>query len=81
MLECQNWLLNYNSGMTYLIVTKFGVFRDQAVMQNKHVIYGAHLHVRTSRFDPFLYLGNGWTDCAEIWCVVKVPLARHFAKV
>ena len=26
--------------MTYLIVTKFGVFRDQAVMQNKHVFMG-----------------------------------------
>ena len=30
---------------------------------------------------PFLYLGNGWADCAEIWCVVRDPLASLFANV
>ena len=30
---------------------------------------------------PFPYLGSGWTDCSEIWCVVGSPLARLFAKV
>ena len=24
------------------------------------------------------YLGNGWTDCADIWCVVRDPLALRF---
>ena len=46
---------------------------------------GAHLQVRscvlgdvpTSR----TYLGNGWTDCAEIWCVVRDYLARRFTTV
>ena len=45
---------------------------------------GVHLHVRTcARADvpPFLYLRNGWRDCAEIWCVVKDQLERLFAKV
>ena len=32
----------------------------------------ARAHVRT----PFPYLGNGWTDCAEIWYVVRDQLAR-----
>ena len=30
---------------------------------------------------PFPDLENGWTDCAEIWYVVRDPLARLFAKV
>ena len=30
---------------------------------------------------PFQHLGNGWTDCAEILCMVRDPLARLFAKV
>ena len=25
--------------------------------------------------------GNGWTDCAEIWYVVRKPLARHLTEV
>ena len=28
-----------------------------------------------------LPLGNGWTDCAEILCVVRNPLAERFTKV
>ena len=30
---------------------------------------------------PFPYLGNGWTDCDEIWCVVRDPLAKRFTEV
>ena len=30
---------------------------------------------------PFPYLGSGSTDCAEIWCVVRDPLAKRFAQV
>ena len=29
----------------------------------------------------FSYLGNDWTDCAEIWYAVRDPLARRFAEV
>ena len=28
----------------------------------------------------FSYLGNGWTDCAEICYVVRDPLAKRFTK-
>ena len=45
---------------------------------------GVQLHVLTcARADVahFSYLGNGWTDCAEIWCVVRDPLARRFTEV
>ena len=37
----------------------------------------ARAHVRI----PFPYLGNDWTDCAEIWCEVRDLLAKHFAQV
>ena len=29
-------------------------------------------------FPGVSYLGNGWTDCAEIWCVVRDQLAMRF---
>ena len=29
-------------------------------------------------FPSALYVGNGWTDCAEIWCVVKDQIAMRF---
>ena len=46
------------------------------------VMGGVHLHVRTGRVvPPFPHLGNGWTDCAEIWFVVKDPLAWRFTEV
>ena len=28
----------------------------------------------------FPYLGNGWTDCAKTWCVVRGPLAMRFTQ-
>ena len=34
------------------------------------------MHVRTH----FSNLGNGWTDYAETWCVVRVPLALRCTK-
>ena len=34
-------------------------------------------HMSTS----FLYLGNGWTDFDEIWCVVRDQLFKRFAQV
>ena len=27
---------------------------------------------------PFPYLGNGWTDCTEIWCAARGPVAKRF---
>ena len=39
------------------------------------------VHVRMFRCAFFMYLGNGWTDFAEIWCVVRRPLARRFEEV
>ena len=29
---------------------------------------------------PFPYLGNGFADCAETWCVVRGPLAMRFTQ-
>ena len=40
---------------------------------------GVHLHACTLSCTPVLYLDNGWTDCAEIWCVVGDSLATRFA--
>ena len=54
---------------------------------------GVHLHVRTwarayvpppfpvSRKRRGGQQRRGWTDCAEIWCMIRDPLARRFAKV
>ena len=53
-------------------------------MHITQVMGGIHLHLRTfARADvpPFSYLGNGWTDCAEIWFAVRHPLAWCFTKV
>ena len=30
-------------------------------------------------FSSVPYLGNGWTDCAEIWCVVRYQLGMRFS--
>ena len=35
-----------------------------------------HLHLQMLPSVP--YLRNGWTDRAEIWCVVRDPLAMRF---
>ena len=56
------------------------MFRKQAAIHITQVIGGVHLYVRTgARADvpPSPYLGNGWTDCAEIWCVVTVFANVH----
>ena len=53
-------------------------------MHITQVMGGVHLHVRTcacADVPPFLYIGNGWTDCAEIWFVARDPLALRFTKV
>ena len=40
-----------------------------------------NLHASTCARAPFPYLGNSWTDCAEIWYVVRDPLAKRFTEV
>ena len=40
----------------------------------------ARAHVRTCRCFPFPYPTSGWTDCAEIWCLVRHRLAWVFYK-
>ena len=55
-------------------VTKFGVFRDQVVMHNVNVMGRIHLHARTcapADVSPFHISVNSWTDCTEIWYVVR----------
>ena len=46
------------------------------------VMGGIHPHVgmRTCRRASFPYFRNGWADCAEIWHVVRDPLARRPTK-
>ena len=59
------------------------MFRDQAAMHSTQGMGMLHLHLSTcARADVsvFLHLGNGWTDSAEIWFVVREP-SKHFAKV
>ena len=41
----------------------------------------ARARVHTAYVPPFSYLGNGWTDCAEIWYMISDPLARLFTRV
>ena len=57
------------------------MFREQAAIHITQVMGVVHLHVRTCRCARFKYLGNGRTDCAVIWCVIREPLAKRFTKV
>ena len=47
--------------------------RDLLARRFKEVGDGVQLHVRIT----FSYLGNGWTDCAEVSCVVRDPLVMR----
>ena len=66
------------------IALKFGVLlgsHEIGVLQTSRLGYSCtceHAHVQMCHFP---YLRNGWTDCAEIWCVVCDPLAKRFAIV
>ena len=43
--------------------------------------YAIHVRTRARADVPrFPHLGNGWTDCADICCVVRGPLAVHFTQ-
>ena len=50
-------------------------------MHIAQVISGVQLYVRMCRCVLFRYLGNSWTDCAEIWYLASDPLARLFTKL
>ena len=53
-------------------------------MDIAEVMGGVHLHVRKcARADApaFPYLGNCWTNCAEIWYVVSDPSASLFTEL
>ena len=53
-------------------------------MHITQVMGGVKLTVHTcARADapPFPYLGSGWTDCAEVWFVVRGPLDWRFTTV
>ena len=55
--------------------------RDQEVVHIAQLMGGVYLHVRTCRCTLLSYLGNGWADCAEIWCVARDQLAKRFTQV
>ena len=47
------------------------IWGEQMPIRNeKRCIARAHVHT------PLLYLGNGWTDCADIWHVASDQLVR-----
>ena len=72
-----------NRHMSYgAMVTKCGVCLETKRRCILHRSWAGYI-CTCARADvpPFPYLGNGWTDCAEIWCVARDPLARLFAKV
>ena len=79
---CKNWLLSFNSGMDMPIVTKFGLCleaKSRCILHRSWVAY-----ICTSApadVPPFSYIGNVWTDCAEIRFVFRDLLAWRFTKV
>ena len=58
-------------------VENWCVVRDPLAMRFAKTKGGVQLHARTS----FSYLGNGWTDCAEIWYVVRDQLTKRLTEV
>ena len=60
----------------------FGVVRDQLAMRFAPLRGGVPLHPKRGAHvcTPFPYLGNDWTDCAEIWYVVTDELARQYTQ-
>ena len=56
------------------------VVRDPLAWCFIEVNGGAYVHVRACPSPPLPELGNGWTDCAKIWCVVRGQLAMRFTK-
>ena len=56
----------------------FGLGVINKVLSTSHGwVASARAHVRT----PFPCLGNCWVHCAEIWWVIRVPVAMCFMQV
>ena len=55
------------------IVTKFGVWLKPMKRCISHMHLSARAHVQM--FPSVSYLGDGWTDCAGMWCVIRDQLA------
>ena len=69
--RCKNGLLRRNTrtrAQEWLgqLWPNWCVVRDRVAMHITQVMAGVHLHVHMHL--PVSYLGNGWTDYAEIWC-------------
>ena len=65
--------------MTRPIVTKrpsSGAYCTPQVSARTYI----RMHVRMYRCVPIPYLGNGWTDYAEVWYGARDPLIRHFTE-
>ena len=64
------------------IVSKFGVCLEAMSRCILHRSWVAYICTcAPSDVPPFPCLGNDWTDCAEIWFVIRDPLAWRFAKI
>ena len=73
---CIKWQLSYNSGINWPLVTNFGVCLETkpwCILHSSCV--GCICTCARADVLHFPYLGNGWTDCAEIWFLVIDPLA------
>ena len=79
---CQNWPLICNSGMARPIVTKFGLCLETKQRYMLHMSRVGYIYTCAhADSPPFLCLGNGWTDCAEFWYVVRDLVARRCTDV
>ena len=48
--------------------------------QTKNWFFFGHHTARAHVHTPFSYLGNGWADGAETWCVARGPLSMRFTR-
>ena len=67
--------------MAQPIVTKFGVCLETKWRRIMHRSWVGYICTCARADVPFPYLVNGWTDCDEIWYVVRDPPARRFTEV
>ena len=80
----QNWLRGYNSRMCWPILAKFGVCLETRQLCMLHMSWVGYICMCTRphmQVCPFSVSRKWVAECAEIWCVVRNQLARHFTKV
>ena len=64
------------------IVNKFGVWLESMNQRISHRFWVVCICTCARADVPsVLYLGNDWTDCAEIWYVVRGQLAKQLTQV